>query len=411
MDRRDFLKTVGGAAVAGTLIGRAGSLAQAAVEETAPGNPGFRIGTWTAVYNKYSESPEATYERIARLADGGISLLALMVGISGGRAGVMFRSGLVPTCYKYPEDWDALAVLLDAAHQHGIEVHGYFKCFNGKPGRYLREQHPETTAIFSESDDWAWAKRHKGSYCCAMQPQVQKFIFDVYRDLAERYDLDGFHMDYIRTGSQCTCDYCTAEMAKVGIDIQALKQKYEHQRQLWFDTGLHGLLRKYNMRYWVDWNGERREVDPVLVDEELHHWIDWRCDRLAHFVGQLHQYAHKHGLVTSAAVKNFWPAQTPTGAQDWVRWAREELVDKFMMMMYYDDPAVFTSLLEYHQQLLVGTKAEYWPGPGRHSEQWNTTPEGLVQQVRIAKAAGANGVCIFNETHITDEDLALLKDV
>jgi uncharacterized lipoprotein YddW (UPF0748 family) len=411
MERRDFLRSIGGAAVVGSALAGQIRPAHAQEDEADAGDGGFRIGCWASVYNRYSESPELTGDRIKRLADGGISLMVPLVGISGGRRGVMFRSSLVPTCAKYPEDWDALAVLLEAAHGHGIEVHAYLKCFNGKPAEYLREEHPETVAIFSEAEQWPWEARHKGSYCCAMQSRVQDFIIDVYRDLGEHYDVDGFHMDYIRTGSQCTCDYCAEAMAEQGIDIRAIQEKYDTDRERWLETGIHHLLRKYGLRAWMDWNGKRREVEPVRADEGLQEWIDWRCDRLAEFVGRLHEHARDGGRVTSAAVKNFWPAQTPTGAQDWVRWAREGLVDDFMVMMYYDDASVFSSLLQYHQGLLAGTDVQYWPGPGRHEEQWNTTPEGLIEQVRIAKEAGTAGVCIFNEQQLTDDDLKLLAGV
>ncbi len=407
MNRRDFLRTVGSVAAAGTMIGSTRPFAQAAAQAGASSGTGFPLGVWTSIYNRYSESPEATHQRLERLAQGGIDLLVPLVEIGGGRAGVMWHSELVPVCYKCPEDWDPVEVFVNVAHELGMEVHPWLCCFNGKVMRYLREQHPETTAIFSESENWAWAARHK-NYACAMQPRVQKFLFDAYRELGERYGPDGFHMDYIRTGSQCTCDYCTAEMAKLGLDIRAMQARYDQDRDFWLNAGTHGLMRKYGVRKVV---GSDEEIDPVVVDEELDRWLGWRIDRLTHFISQLHQYAHKHDQVTSAAVKFFWPRQCPTGAQDWVRWARENIVDYMMSMNYTADPQFVARLASEQTQLIAGSKCQYWPGLGRTAEKWTTTPEALVEQIEIARNGGAHGAMIFNESGLTDDDLALLKDV
>ena len=106
-------------------------------------------------------------------------------------------------------------------------------------------------------------------------------------------------MDYVRTGTQCSCDYCTTEMAKRGVEIRAVQARYEKQRSRWLKTATHILLRKHGARKVVS---DPREVAPVLKDPQLAKWLDWRVERLAHFVEQVTAYAHKHGMRSSVAV-------------------------------------------------------------------------------------------------------------
>ncbi len=364
----------------------------------------FRKGTW-AHMRDFVESAEQVRRRVARLADGGISLLVVNVDRPTSGRGVDFFSDVTAVSSDYPE-WDPLKVIIESAHEQGIEVHPWLCVFKTGARAHLFEQHPEAEAIFSSV--WPDAVSNQGAWTCAMQPLVQDYTFDLYRAIAERYEPDGLHMDYIRTGTQCSCDYCAAEMAKRGIDIRALQRKYDDDRDLWLDTATHGLLRKHNARKVVS---EPGEVDPVLVDEELHRWIDWRVDRLTQFVSRVTEYARAHGMESSAAVKHFWPQQTPTGAQDWVRWVSEDLVDYLFPMNYMNDAEVLASVVAEHMALMAGTEPQYWPGLGKSSSISDLTPDQLAEQVAIAQQAGASGVVIFHEAALSDEDLALLKDV
>ncbi len=365
---------------------------------------GFRTGTW-AHMRDFVESAEQVRRRIARLAGGGISLIVICVDRSTSDGGVDFFSDVTAASPGYPE-WDPLKVMIESAHEQGIEVHPWLCVFKSGARAHLFEQHPEAEAIFSSV--WPDGVSNQGSWTCAMQPLVQDYTFNLYRAIAERYEPDGLHMDYIRTGMQCSCDYCAAEMAKRGIDIRAVQRKYDDDRDLWLDTATHGLLRKHNARKVV---GTDEEVDPVLVDEELHQWLNWRVDRLSEFVSRVTEYARAHGLESSAAVKHFWPQQTPTGAQDWVRWVREDLVDYLFPMTYMNDSQRLASVIAEHMELMAGTEPQYWPGLGKSSSISDVTPDQLAEQIVIAQQAGAAGVVIYHEAALTAEDLALLKDL
>ncbi len=405
MNRRDFLRTVGSAALAGSLIGQKTSWANGTQERT-PAQP-FRKGVW-AQMREFLISPEQIAQRMDRLAEGGVSLIVPGADKPGmlmpdGRRGVHWASNLTTVSPDYP-DWDPLKVVIEKCRERDIDVHVWLRCFKspGIKGPW-REQHPETEAQFPT----LWGpNKYQGGWACAMQPRVQKRLFDLFREIHERYHPAGLHLDFIRTGDQCMCDYCTAQMARVGIDIHEVTGRYADDRWRWLMTATHGMLRKYGVRTVVG----KGELDPVLVDEELDQWLQWRNDRMSAFVAQMHAYTQKHGMELSAAVKYFWPRQVPTGAQDWVRWGRENLVDYMMVMNYTPDVELVARVTSETITLLQDSKVQHWPGLGR-SVNWAPSPEALAEQIHIVRSLGTPGVIIFQEPSMTDADFPMLKRI
>ncbi len=412
MDRRDFLKTVGSAAMAaGALVAQHPASAVAA--HTGPGEKEFRLGI-SAYMSRFMHNPEHIQARIAKLANAGISLILVGVDRPWYGHGLQCFTDVAPVNPTYP-DWDPFKVFVEAAHENGMAVYPMLSCF--KPDVAVRadlfEKHPGSEAIFSPV--WEDGVKNQGKYSCAMQPRVQKYVFDMYRSIAERYGPEGLELDFVRTGSQCTCDYCTAQMAKIGIDIRAIQAKYDADRQLWLQRSTKWILQNHKVAQPIptpwDSGTTPEELESIDLDEELGRWLDWRVDQLAHFVSQVTQYAHKHNMVNSAAVKHFWPVQTPTGAQDWVRWAKDDLLDDLGMMIFDSDASYVMRTIREATELLTGTRPEFWPCLATHPESWNPEPSMLANQVKIVKRMGLPGVVIHSEKFLTDEHLALLKGI
>ena len=96
VNRRDFLRTAGGAALATSLIGRDAGWANGGHEQAAA-QP-FRKGVW-AQMREFLISPEQIEQRMDRLAEGGISLIVPGADKPGmlipdGRRGVHWASSL-----------------------------------------------------------------------------------------------------------------------------------------------------------------------------------------------------------------------------------------------------------------------------------------------------------------------------
>ena len=360
----------------------------------------FKKATWSQNPPLYMKDREVFEPRIKVLADAGVTIIIPRVDIMVGRPGVYFATDATDVDPEYP-DWDPLMVFIEQCREAGIEVHTWLSCFKSKAYQAMFRKVPEAEAQFSPPD-WPDAIENQGVWACGCQPRVQQYLLDVYRSIAERYRPAGLHLDFIRTGTQCACDYCRSEMAERGVDTQAILKRYESDRDGWLETGSRGILRRYAAMGVVEFDD-----DGEFVDEELDQWIAWRMDRLTGFVADMQSLAREYDMVTSAAVKFFWPRQSPTGAQDWVRWAREDLLDYLMVMLYTNDNELVAKEIARHQSLIKGHKCEHWLGLGRVSR--DLASERFEEQIHICRNAGLDGIVAFQEPTMTDADFEVLS--
>jgi uncharacterized lipoprotein YddW (UPF0748 family) len=91
--------------------------------------------------------------------------------------------------------WDPLKVLIEEAHGHGMEVHGWFNVYKIRARAAVRSEglpHPaEAHASWTvEADGELWFDPGL--------PAVRRYLLDVLLDLVEGYDLDGVNFDFVR---------------------------------------------------------------------------------------------------------------------------------------------------------------------------------------------------------------------
>lgn len=97
--------------------------------------------------------------------------------------------------YGKSPGYDPLAFAIEETHKRGMELHAWvvtIPCFKVAQARRigknsLTHTHPN------------WLKRHAGTYYLDPgQPGVADYIADICQEIAEKYDVDGIHFDYIR---------------------------------------------------------------------------------------------------------------------------------------------------------------------------------------------------------------------
>jgi uncharacterized lipoprotein YddW (UPF0748 family) len=317
--------------------------------------PAFELGAWSHQVRDFGGERDVK-KHVERLSRAGFELLIPCVKNPPGA--VDFLSEKADMTEGYPS-WDPLRVLIDACHEREIKVHPWFCVFpEGDASRLLRA-HPEYRAKFKAEMAWA----------CACRPEVQDYALGLYRELAEGYEPDGLHLDYIRTGGQCRCEYCTEEMAAQGVEIA--------------------------------------EVSPRDAAFEV--WTEWRTSRITEFVGQLHGFASGRGIEVSAAVFAGYPDSIPTQGQDWVRWAELGIVDYLVPMNYTNSLRIFAARTVCHLAL-VGGRVPLLEGIGKRSSASQLGGEELASQVKAARAAGASGAVIFQYRDIADDELGTLRE-
>jgi uncharacterized lipoprotein YddW (UPF0748 family) len=327
-------------------------LAGGAVRPAKPSKK-FSLGVWAHSIGNFGESPEEVRRHVGRLAEAGFDLIIPCVKNPPGA--VDFFTDAAEVNEAYPA-WDPLKVLIQASRERGIKVHPWFCVFlEGEKSRLLGE-HPEYGAKNEGNSRLHWT--------CAMRPEVQDYVYDLYVRLAERYRPDGLHLDYIRTGGPCKCDYCREQMAAEGVDVE---------RAAW-------------------------GTPP------FERWTAWRTSRITDFVRRMREYTAAHDLELSAAVFRDYPQSVPSQGQDWVGWANEGLVD-FVFPMNYDESEINVRRLTREHVKLVDDKVALWEGLMKDK----LTPPQLARQVRAVLQLRTKGAVIFHYPALTDEDLAAMK--
>ncbi len=102
--------------------------------------------------------------------------------------------------------WDPLQVAIDRAHGHGLELHAYFNVFSAWPAsqpvvaaegavQHALHLHPEWMAV----DATGTNRDSEYRWFSPGHPDARAHIIATARDLLARYDVDGLHLDRVRT--------------------------------------------------------------------------------------------------------------------------------------------------------------------------------------------------------------------
>lgn len=200
---------------AGTTAVRAasGSVTSADVAVTVTGGvveppPGELRGLWIT---RFAFGSQAELEGIIdRAADAGFN--AVFVQIRG-NGDAYYRSALVPwarglsgTLGRDP-GWDPLQVAIDRAHARGMQLHAYFNALSAWPvssgavpraegaAQHVLFEHPEwlavTAAGVNEDGEYLWLTPGNPAVRAHLEAAVEELLTD--------YEVDGLHLDRIRS--------------------------------------------------------------------------------------------------------------------------------------------------------------------------------------------------------------------
>jgi len=210
----------------------------------------------------------------------------------------------------------------------------------------------------------------EGLYSSPSHPQVKERVYDVWMDLAERYELDGIHFDYIRFPSGAY-DYSLGALERFRLWVrprlspgrwQALDDAYT-QDPYAFVEALAG-----------PWGEYRRAQITELVDRTYHGIKTRRPD-----------------MVVSAAV--FANAQDAYDSrfQDWRGWLERGILDVAVPMAYTPDSNRFRAQVQ-EATVSAGRQERVWAGIGAYLN----TVDGTLDKIDIARQEGAGGVILFS---------------
>jgi uncharacterized lipoprotein YddW (UPF0748 family) len=359
-------------------------------------------GLW--VVRTSLKTPESVRAMVADAWAGGFNTVIVQVR---GRGDAFYDSRWEPPgeqLWEAPAGFDPLALAIQEAHARGMAVHAWVNTHliwsgealpvspehvvNANPewlavpralGRELYDVAPADSGFVRSLRRYAadHADRVEGVYTSPSHPGVKGRVYDVWIDLATRYDLDGIHFDYVRFPS-LDFDYSRGALDRF---------------ESWVAPRLGPELLGTLQRAVTD--------DPfAFVDSLPDAWGEFRRAQITQLVETVYYgvKARRPDLVVSAAVFPNLDDAYDNRFQEWARWLERGIVDVVVPMAYTEDDENFQRLMR-DAMGVAGGSDRLWAGIGAYVN----SVDGVVGQIGIARREGAGGVMLFSYDWARDE--------
>lgn len=267
-------------------------------------------GVWVDGWHTGFKTTSQVRQLVADAKAGGIN--ALLVEVRK-RGDAYYNSRFEPPATDLAVGYDPLADLVRQAHaaQPRIEVHAWIVTF---PIWNSETAPTSATHAFNRHPEWLMADDTGATWTGDNyqldpgHPGVQQHTFDVAMDIIDRYDVDGFHFDYVR---------------------------YPGRNWGYNPVAVYRFNRRYN-----------RTGVPDPSDAT---WMQWRRDQVSSLVRRIYlaAWASKPSVRISAATipwgnapasDSDWIATDAYSYvfQDWRAWMQEGILDMNLPMVYRD---------------------------------------------------------------------------
>jgi len=156
-------------------------------------------GAWVSAWNKGYLTREEADATIAAAKKAKLNTLFIQARKT---ADAYYDSKIEPRGSNLAaDDYDPLAYVIEKAHAQGIKVHAWINVCRVWRGRampddpnHLVNKHPD----WLNEDSAGSARATDGMFIDPAVPEARDYVVSVVKDIAERYDVDGIHLDYIR---------------------------------------------------------------------------------------------------------------------------------------------------------------------------------------------------------------------
>ena len=263
---------------------------------------------------------------------------------------------------------DELDLCLQAAQDHGVEVHVWrinwamWRAPDDRLEEFVREGRvqldPEGKPAPEAGQGCHWM--------CPSDERNRELEKRAMLELIERYDVDGIHFDYMRfpTRQFCFCPRCTSL-----FEQQSGATNVDYPEEV-LGTGWH-------------------DKGPWVL-----HWANFRRGLISSLVQEIAQGARRlkpSVEVSLASWGSTWGALRDV-AQDWVRWVEEGWLDAICPMDYTPDVECLRRAVQ-QQVALAGGRVPVYAGLGAFLLP---SPRELATQIQVARESGATGFCTFS---------------
>ena len=347
-------------------------------------------------------SPSAIATMVAAAKNGGFNALLVQVR---GRGDAYFQQGLEPRSASLAAQpgFDPLATTIARAHEAGLQVHAWINVnlvasATDLPAarEHVVYRHPEwlmvpralaeeLSTVDPHSPGYvgrlaryarAQSAEVEGLYLSPVSAASAAYTTSVVRDIAQRYDIDGVHLDYIRYPTS-DFDYSRETLSAFRGSVVA-------------DLGVVD-LRRYDARAA---GGEPLVYTQVFPER----WRAFRTGRLTALLTSLRsgvKAVKPAALVSVAVIPD--PREAATHRlQDWRGWLDTGLIDVICPMAYTTDPAVFAAQIAAAKQ--IAGSHPLWAGIGAY----RLSSDQIVENAQTARRLGVGGIILFSYDSLAD---------
>ncbi len=269
-----------------------------------------------------------------------------------GSGQALYASSVAPRSSLVSGNFDSMQHAVDYARGKGIKVHAWLNINlawtggSSYPAGHVVAQHPEWVMV---KDNGLAMDLTDRPFFCPEFAGYRAYLVSLADELGSQYELDGLHLDYIRTPSDDYC-YCQAHV--------------DH----------------FTQQYGRAPNGS----DPDF--------IAFRFETISRTVREMDAAvkAHRPLCVTSAAAR----AVTGTKSQDVHGWLENGDLDMILPMTYTSNDSTLQGYADTYHENSGGRLV----GPGIASYIGSVD---VGAQIEVCRQSGVEGFCIFDYTSLT----------
>jgi uncharacterized lipoprotein YddW (UPF0748 family) len=254
---------------------------------------------------------------------------------------------------------DQISQCQKAARTHRLNIHVWKVCW-----KLLRSSEGLINGLGKQGRLQVTDRGVRLNWLCPTHPDNREMELASIREVAKRYRPAGIHLDYIRYPDSHAC-YC---------------------------NGCRERFSAYTGETYAGWP---RPVKQGLLAQK---YAAWRTDQITSFVRKCRAEIRKvsRNIKLSAAVYGKYPSCVPSVGQDWAQWLKEDLVDYVCPMNYTEDMRLFRTYIDGQLALAGGVSTQVIPGIGVTAAESQLDAVQTIDQIRIARRAGAGGFVLFD---------------
>ena len=276
------------------------------------------------------------------------------------RGDVIYNSKIEPVSSHIAlakNDWtnyDPLDFVIKECHKRGLECHAWFVTYPLGSGK--------GTGSSTVKKNKDWVRKHAGEfYLDPGDPKTNEYLLSLVKELVANYDIDGFHMDYIRYPDKISKAYDEGTYKKYGKGKKLDEWRRENINQ--FVYSVYDTIKA--LKPWVQVSSSVIGMYDKIPNNNQRHWTAY---------GSVYQ-----------------------DPENWLKSGKHDFI---VPMMYYADDLFYPFVIDWsqrsHGRLII-------PGLGLYQldeKEANWASKQIIDQIQYSRDHNTGGNAFYRVRHL-----------